>query len=443
MSDLHITQMLLTARAEGELTEYEFQSLLLDHLRALCPHCKEELDRYSSSQRSPMPLVALTDFVSSLLSSLDSHREDLKKKRQAALGWAEELESLPHEGRVAKQMRARSRFRGAVFAAICLERAQAAIPAAMENSRSWAYLGQFATMHPDCETYPELEALALAYQSNACRASGNFEAAKVYMDMARSQMRSHGVMNLEATARIFSMEAALQIDIRHFPTAAKLLDRADTLYRLISQPEDRAKVLLQKATCHYYSGQHQLSISATHEALVTLPANAEPRLMLCARHNHATYLCALDRYEEALAILEEGLPLYASFKDEATQVRLAWLKGKIAFGHGALDTAERLFEETRASYQHQKQPYDAALVSLDLALVYAEQLRTDELRALTDEMVHTFTRYELHHEAVAALILLKQTVYAERALTVSTVRRLARFLEQERSHLRPRKRTER
>ena len=440
MSDLHITQMLLHARAEGEISEQEFQSLLLDHLQALCPHCKGELEKYSQSRISPLPLVAFTDLMTGLITSLDVHLADLTEKRQEALRWAQELEKLPHDKRISIQERARTRFRGAVFSAVCLERAHAAIPSEIAQSQSWAYLAQLATTHPDCEQYPELEALALSYQSNAYRASGNFEVARAYMDIARSQMRTHGVMNPEATARVFSMEAALQIDVRNFAAAAKLLDRADTLYRLIGHPEDRAKVLLQKGTCYYYSGQYPLSLSATQEALLALPANAEPRLVLSGRHNHAIYLCALERYEEAQEILEAGLPLYASFQDEATQVRLAWLKGKIAFGHGALDAAERLFEETRASYQHQKQPYDAALVSLDLALVYAEQLRTAELRTLTDEMVHTFTRYELHHEAIAALLLLKQAVYTERALTVTTVRRLARFLEQERSHLRPRKR---
>ena len=60
--------------------------------------------------------------------------------------------------------------------------------------------------------------------------------------------------------------------------------------------------------------------------------------------------------------------------------------------------------------------YDTALVSLDLASLYAEQGRMAELKRIAEEMVPFFSSRQIHREALAALDYWRQAVEAERGL---------------------------
>ncbi|HXO28330.1 MAG TPA: hypothetical protein VOA80_13360, partial [Thermoanaerobaculia bacterium] len=81
----------------------------------------------------------------------------------------------------------------------------------------------------------------------------------------------------------------------------------------------------------------------------------------------------------------------------------------------------------RERYLAEEIPYDAASVSLELAILYAEQKRTAELKQLAAEMVAIFTAWKIHREALAALMFLKQAVDTEQ-LTVQTTVGVAHFL---------------
>jgi hypothetical protein len=75
--------------------------------------------------------------------------------------------------------------------------------------------------------------------------------------------------------------------------------------------------------------------------------------------------------------------------------------------------------------------YDAALVSLDLAVLYLRQGRRAEVRRIAEEMTPLFQAQDVHREALAALILFQEAacqdrLTAERALEVAAYLRAAR-----------------
>ncbi len=137
--------------------------------------------------------------------------------------------------------------------------------------------------------------------------------------------------------------------------------------------------------------------------------------MICTRHNLIDYLAASGRYLEAQGLYRGTRSLYRSFPDAWTQNRRKWVKGKIARGLGQADQAESLFLAARDGFIAEGIPYDTALVSLELATLYAEQGRTGNLKRLAGEMVPIFSSLHIHREALAALAYLKQAVEAERA----------------------------
>ncbi|HEX2644390.1 MAG TPA: hypothetical protein VHU81_15445, partial [Thermoanaerobaculia bacterium] len=93
--------------------------------------------------------------------------------------------------------------------------------------------------------------------------------------------------------------------------------------------------------------------------------------------------------------------------------------------------AERLFLAVREEFLIHRQGYDAAMVSLDLALVYLEQGRTGELLRLAEEMHALFTAEEVHREALAALLVFEEAARKEQ-ITAEAIRKLAMLLKTQR-----------
>jgi len=95
---------------------------------------------------------------------------------------------------------------------------------------------------------------------------------------------------------------------------------------------------------------------------------------------------------------------------ELLVLRLRWLEGKLQQALGRTREAESSLASARAGFLRQGIGFDAALVSLDLAQLYAGERRTAEMRGLAEEMLPIFKSRDLHSAAVAALILFQQSI---------------------------------
>jgi len=74
--------------------------------------------------------------------------------------------------------------------------------------------------------------------------------------------------------------------------------------------------------------------------------------------------------------------------------------------------------------------YDAALVSLDLAVLFALEHRTEDLKRLAAEVMQVFESRDVHREAVAALILFQNACEEER-LTAELAGQIAAIVQRE------------
>jgi hypothetical protein len=120
--------------------------------------------------------------------------------------------------------------------------------------------------------------------------------------------------------------------------------------------------------------------------------------------------------------------LYRQIQEPWLQLRLSWLRGKIAAGLGEVTEAERFFRETRDGFVRQGNGYDAAMASLDLALLYLKEGRTAEVLPIAEEMVALFEAQDVHREALAAVLLFQEAAQREE-VTAGMVRELAGRLE--------------
>jgi len=113
-------------------------------------------------------------------------------------------------------------------------------------------------------------------------------------------------------------------------------------------------------------------------------------------------------------------------------VRLRWAEGRIDLGLGRRGPAEAAFREVQREFFERRMGFDAALVSLDLAVLYAAEGCIAEIKQLAVEIMPVFESREVHREAIAALIMFQQAAEEER-LTVALARHLAAFLGRERA----------
>jgi hypothetical protein len=98
-------------------------------------------------------------------------------------------------------------------------------------------------------------------------------------------------------------------------------------------------------------------------------------------------------------------------------------------GFGNQSLAESAFREVQQEFFGRRMGYDAALVSLDLAIVLLMQGRTQELKQLAAEMMPVFESRDVHREAVAALIMFQHAAQEER-LSVELLQNLSATLRQ-------------
>jgi len=107
------------------------------------------------------------------------------------------------------------------------------------------------------------------------------------------------------------------------------------------------------------------------------------------------------------------------------------VEGKIARGLGQHQDAEVLLLKARDGFLAEDAAFDTALVSLELASLYAEQGRVTEVKRIAEEMMPIFSSRQIHREALTALAFWKQAVDAERA-GAELVNGVAAFLKRSR-----------
>lgn len=113
------------------------------------------------------------------------------------------------------------------------------------------------------------------------------------------------------------------------------------------------------------------------------------------------------------------------------RLRLRWIEGRIAGGLGRTAEAIEVLNRVRGELASEEIAFDTALVSLELAKLFASEGRAAEVKALARHMVPIFQSQQIHREALAALAFFQQA--AERAtVTVELAEGVRSYLERAR-----------
>ena len=431
---------------EFAATLSEGDGTVVDHL-AECQRCRERIlvmvDRAPASPRTegmadvlPWPTaldgVDYGPAIEAAERSLLIHAHVLAVERAEAPRRVVELLEHPPERRE-MLMRNHPRFQTWGLLERLIERVR---EETIEDVRQALDLGGLALALADCldagyygaERIEDLRGRTWGYIGNARRVASDLCQAEIAFDTALRSLRKGTGDPLER-ALLLDLKSSFMRDQRRFDAALHLLMRALRVYRDIGETHRAARILIKLSTLHEHAGNPERAIPLLHETLTLIDAIREPRLLLSAQHNLITNLAEAGRFMEAYGLFIQARPFYARFPDAHMQNRRRWVAGKIAHGLGQAREAEAHLTAARPGFRAENAAFDTALVSLDLAALYAAQGRTAELRETAEEVLAIFSAGQIHREALAALSYLCQAAAAERASLEEVVARVAAFLK--------------
>jgi tetratricopeptide (TPR) repeat protein len=269
----------------------------------------------------------------------------------------------------------------------------------------------------------DARASAWAHLGNALRIAADHRGAEEVFDTAEAHLRRGGG-EAYTEALILSFRASLRSAQGLFDEAVRLLDNAIAIYREARDRHLEGRALIKKGTALGHLGRYAEAVRLIRRGLSRIDLLEEPGLLVTAHHNLIVFLTESGQHRQARENLAQTRQLYQDLGERMNLVRLRWLEGKIAREEGNLEEAGAALREARDVFLQEGIAVDAALVSLDLALLHARSGDTARIRQLAAEMLPIFEAGGVHPDAMAALLLFRQAAETEE-VTVDLVDQIA------------------
>jgi tetratricopeptide (TPR) repeat protein len=268
-----------------------------------------------------------------------------------------------------------------------------------------------------------IQSKAWAFEANALRVMPDLQAAESAFAAAWEVRQRAGQMGelVFPEWRLLDLEASLRCDQRRIRLALDLQDRA----LRAAPPEARGLVLLNKAFTLEQAGQSHAALSILADAMPLVDATNEPRLRMGVRFNTVVNLWRLRRLDEAEASLSELHAMVVDLRNDYDLVRFDWLAARIAASRGRHEEALTLYGHVRSRLRPHGNANDAALVCLEMAVLFLEEGRSAEVASLAQDtdMLWMLKAPEMRTEALSALRLFRDAA-ARLSVTAEMVQTL-------------------
>jgi DNA-binding XRE family transcriptional regulator len=347
------------------------------------------------------------------------------------------LEALAPEARLQKIRRSRGTYRGLALAEALVERAWAALPANGPDSGSWATCAikvvhfSDSTDRRETEHYFSALARAWALAANCSRIACELHRADLLMQQALSIVDHYQIFDLATRAEVMELAARVQRARRKTPEAAENLRWSASVWQALGRTQEHVRVLATLAITLQVAGEPEDALKVCDQGLSLAKELGNQRLQWHLTHYQFELFAELERLDDARRAAEESRRLAENFPDVATQTRMRWLEGRLAQLEKRSDEARRHLQFCLEQFLSERNPYVAALVSLDLTVIHLEAGRYSEAAELARAMAATFDALGVQREAWAACRLFADACERHQA-SVAVAKNLARYLDQAR-----------
>jgi hypothetical protein len=289
---------------------------------------------------------------------------------------------------------------------------------------------QVAELAPGEEKWRQLVVgIAHGHVGNAQRVREEMDEAREAFQQCRERWTAGSggdPMRILNQGRVFGLEASMLRANGQWQEALTLLDHALS----VSSKAEKRYLLINKAKALEEGEDYEGAIASLREAAPLIEAKRS-RLLWTLHFDLLVNLCSLERYTEVQAALPKVKSLTIALGNDLDLIRFRWLEGKNEAGTGYLERAVATLSVVRTDFMAHQLPYDAALVTMDLAAMLLDMGRLAQVKALALQMAPLFKSRGVHANAKRALALFREAALAE-AATVELARSVARYLRRAR-----------
>ena len=414
----HAISLELFARlSTGSASPEEVTRVFLPHHLDICPSCRALHERLQEIKGD-------LGYFDELVALIES---------ETAPELARILESLP----AVEQLRAAETDESFHTWGLCVYLLQQSKEACLSDARRATELAILAvrialalpkdSYHPDW--VQDLQARSFAYLANALKVANELTAADLAFADAE---RRFSWQSPPIEAELLTYKSSLRREQRRYTESLEAAAAALKIYRDLG--DRRGIIFCRLLQAKAYEGTQEW-VSAC-DILRTAETEAglsdDPRLFSMVKANLVTCLAEAGQYRGAQERLLQAKELYHLHGLETDRLRLRWTEALIQDGLGRIEDAETALRELQQEFLDRRMPLDAALVSLDLAVVLFKSGKTEALQELAAELLPIFEARGLTTESIVAYTLLQlQRAVEGRTFTLHLAAELARRLRAE------------
>lgn len=274
----------------------------------------------------------------------------------------------------------------------------------------------------------ELVALAWAHLGNAFRVTADLRRAGWCFERVSGHLRQCGPMTAVLGVEAAFILGAYLRDNRELDTAREYLKLGlDACCKQAGCQLVLARGKLNLASLDFEAGDHAAAVARTRQILEHLDPGEQPFYFGKAALNLTNYQARAGHFSEARESFLQHSDHILTQMPETDRIRWCWIEALIASGLHQVDLAQQSFQQARRRYLDLNLDYDAAVVSLELSLLFLETGRPAAARQLCSEMLPVFERLGIEREASVTVELLRQAV-AQEQLTAAMVRAILKHL---------------
>ncbi len=273
-----------------------------------------------------------------------------------------------------------------------------------------------------------LRAQGWVWLGNARRLTDDLNGADAAFSIAEAYLVQE-IGKPSVRAEYYSMKTSLRLWQRKTEEACELNARALSMFRDLGETREIATSLIIGAFLHQRTGNDDLSIAYSNEALELLRDKSEYELEFAATLNLTSAYVKIGSLEQAKELLPQVYKLRSvAHVGVASLHFLQWLEGRLSAALNEPNSAAALYEVARDGFLNLDQNIHAALVSLDFALHCWEQDHFTKVKELALGIIPLLEACQFHEEAVSGLRLL-QSALENDALTRTVLQELRESLE--------------
>lgn len=430
-NSLHVTEAVAYQFVNGELDDNAASNVVV-HLLSGCSACQLQMQHAfglnAAKNANPASTEARFDRA---LAAVAGHADALEQERRETPAVAAELFGIERQ-RWALHARNRPRFQNWALVEHLL---QMSWECRYDSHADMVQLAEGAVLIAEAipevkygrESVHDLRGRAHAYLANAwsashelSKASESFQTAKRHLAAGTGDRLERGILLIFETTLLLRQD---RVD-----AALDTAERAISLLEGLDQPALLGRAIAAKGSVLGQKEDYCRAGDCFSRSIQLLQDHSDRRLLLACRHNLAVCYHEQERLEDAMEELEAALPLFSELGDRLNLYRLMRFQGDIARACKDYALAEARLLEARDGLLENNVDWEAAEASLRLAQVYLLQGKLGACRELAEQLMPIFQSRDLHTEAIAAMLLVREAMLTE-TVTVHMIQETIDFLQ--------------